>query len=82
MCICVEVRIHMYLCMYVGKHAQIYICFNVSEYICKETCMIMYVCRQACVSLYTYICMYVDMYTWMDGYRQNHMNVCMYYRML
>ena len=35
------------------------------------------------MSLYMYICMYVDihisicMYVYMDGYRQNYINVCM-----
>ena len=65
----------VYVCMYVGKDAQVYICLYESDIIHRETCMVMYLCvhaymyvcmyafRQTCMSIYMYICMYLDMHT-------------------
>ena len=43
MYVCMEVRIHMF----VGKHAQVYICLYLPKYICRKTCLIMYLCVHA-----------------------------------
>ena len=90
-------HICMHLLMYGGKNLYVSINTNmhesiyvyVSQYVCRETCMILYLCVHA----YMYLCafMYVGMHGWiytcrqtcimytlMDEYRQNYMNVCMY----
>ena len=74
------INLYMYVCMcaciiymYIGKHAQVYICLYVSMYggdMCDHVFMCaciyvgvcMYVCRQGCMSLY----MDVSMNGWMD----------------
>ena len=40
--------------MYVGSHAEVYICLYIAKFTCRETCMIMYFCVHA----YMYVCAY------------------------
>ena len=50
--VCLDVHMcggnNQYVCMYVGKHAHLY----VAKYVCMETCMI----TSSCVYAYMYAC--------------------------
>ena len=71
--------------MYVGKHAQIYICLCASKCIFRETCMHVYASMCACsrpagmhesMHVYMHVCKhkYMNLYVYMDGCLQ----ACMY----
>ena len=60
----------MYVCMYVGKHAKATYVY-VSEYVCREKCMIIYLCTHE----YMYVCIYVCRQTGMSLYMYIHIHV-------
>ena len=86
--VCMYVRMHMYVSMYLCIYVSMYLCIYVCMYACMHVCMYacmpvclyayMPVCLYACMPVCMYACMHVCMYACMHVCMYACMHVCMY----
>ena len=75
MCVCVYIRAHTHVCIYIGVvQSCMYVCMCVYVYIYICTSMYVHVCMYMYVCTCMYVCMYVCTYVCMYGLMNERMN--------